>query len=359
MSELTSTKKIEWLQIMRGLATIFVVFGHIVLLKYQSDSVDLISGIIYLFHMPLFFAMSGFLFGFKEIVHPSAYIIKKKLIVLGIPYLVFSALYIVMKILLQNIVRVESEVAWIDLIRLFFFPANGDSVNWYWFLYALIFYFIVFALVKNKKNITFVLIFLSVLIFFIWKGKYYMVINGCFQRSIGYMFCFGIAIFLGKKYSENQSALNSKKLIICYFVLSGIFLFLAPIYLKKIEANLFIQTFGGILVAFARLFFLLSGICLTYILSLLFRNTRILKRCILIIADYSLYIYLLHSYALNLVRNIIVRFDISVWIYVLINLLSGVYIPIILGLIIKKIPIFEFFFYPGKYIKIQEKKNND
>lgn len=49
MSELTSTKKIEWLQIMRGLATIFVVFGHIVLLKYQSDSVDLISGIIYLF----------------------------------------------------------------------------------------------------------------------------------------------------------------------------------------------------------------------------------------------------------------------------------------------------------------------
>ena len=45
MRELTSTKKIEWLQIMRGLAT----------LKYKSDSVDLISGIIYLFHMPLFF----------------------------------------------------------------------------------------------------------------------------------------------------------------------------------------------------------------------------------------------------------------------------------------------------------------
>ena len=140
MSLLTSTKKIEWLQIMRGLATIFVVFGHIVLLKYQSDSVDLLSGIIYLFHMPLFFAMSGFLFGYKEINHSSSYIIKKKLIVLGIPYLVFSALYIVMKILLQNIVRVESEVAWIDLIRLFFFPANGDSVNWYWFLYALISY---------------------------------------------------------------------------------------------------------------------------------------------------------------------------------------------------------------------------
>ena len=186
-----------------------------------------------------------------------------------------------------------------------------------------------------------------------------MIINGCFQRSVGYMFCFGISIFLGKKYSENPSALNSKKKFICHFVLSGIFLFLTPIYLQKIEANLFVQNFGGILVAFAKLFFLVSGISLTYILSLAFGKTRILKRCILIIADYSWYIYLLHSYALNLARNIIVKFDISVWIYVLINLLSGVCIPIILGLIIKKIPIFEFFFYPGKYIKFKEKTNND
>ena len=46
-----------------GGAILLVVLGHLTLI----NGVGVYSEIIYLFHMPLFFAISGFLYGYKEL----------------------------------------------------------------------------------------------------------------------------------------------------------------------------------------------------------------------------------------------------------------------------------------------------
>ena len=102
-------KKLDWLQVYRAIITIFVVWGHIVLLGQQSDIFNVTNRMIYLFHMPAFFAMSGFLFGLKESTTEPAVIVKKKLVSLGIPYLFFSFFYLFVKLFIQNVVIVQKK----------------------------------------------------------------------------------------------------------------------------------------------------------------------------------------------------------------------------------------------------------
>lgn len=44
-------KRIEWIDISKGLGMLLVIAGHTIALKYSS--------ILYTFHMPLFFFLSG------------------------------------------------------------------------------------------------------------------------------------------------------------------------------------------------------------------------------------------------------------------------------------------------------------
>ena len=49
------TKRIEWIDIAKGIGIILVVIGHISQIKVLND-------IIYSFHMPLFFIISWYLY---------------------------------------------------------------------------------------------------------------------------------------------------------------------------------------------------------------------------------------------------------------------------------------------------------
>ena len=49
------TKRIEWIDIAKGIGIILVVIGHI-------SQIEVLNDIIYSFHMPLFFIISGYLY---------------------------------------------------------------------------------------------------------------------------------------------------------------------------------------------------------------------------------------------------------------------------------------------------------
>lgn len=57
-------QRIEWLDFLKGIGIILVMVGHSFRDKMRMDSfiADFIYSIIYVFHMPLFFAVSGYLF---------------------------------------------------------------------------------------------------------------------------------------------------------------------------------------------------------------------------------------------------------------------------------------------------------
>jgi fucose 4-O-acetylase-like acetyltransferase len=82
--ELTTKKRIHWIDITRGIAIILVIYGHLF-------STDQQRYLIYAFHMPLFFFISGMVF--KPIMTKSLLFITFKFFKqLLIPYYIFAVL---------------------------------------------------------------------------------------------------------------------------------------------------------------------------------------------------------------------------------------------------------------------------
>mgnify|MGYP000967936997 FL=1 len=91
--------RIEWIDFGKGLTVLMVVFGHVVLGLFESKRFEdsqqwllFVTQIFYLFHIPVFYALSGYFF--KPVTGLKSYVefVKQKTIILGIPYLFYSIL---------------------------------------------------------------------------------------------------------------------------------------------------------------------------------------------------------------------------------------------------------------------------
>ena len=92
--------RINWIDFGKGLAIFLVLMVHVLLGLYQSEKFPswnnvlvLLIAQLYIFHIPVFFALSGYFFkplsNIKEFLDYS----KKKTIVLGIPYIFYSIIH--------------------------------------------------------------------------------------------------------------------------------------------------------------------------------------------------------------------------------------------------------------------------
>ena len=343
-------KKIEWLQLYRGLIITFVVFGHIIWFKNKPSIYIIIHDIIYLFHMPAFFFFFFFLFGLKECSNNITYTIKKKLITLGIPYLFFSTIYLLFKLFLQNFIRFEAQVSITDFFRIFFFPNVGTSV--YWFLFVLILYFIIFSFSKNYNWIIFGITITSIIFFFLWKTNKYHFYNDCFELFAGYAFSFSIPLLIGKQF--NNINWNNPLFKFFLFLFSIFFIIFAVPFVQGYKYS------GTLLNSFINFSLLIGGCCFTGLLNLLIQKIAFLKKGFIFIGNYSWYIYLIHSYFLNVTRNFLARLsliDINPILYVLINILIGIFGSIFIGIVSRKFFIIDYWFYPAKYIYNRKKDN--
>jgi fucose 4-O-acetylase-like acetyltransferase len=101
-----TTSRINWIDVLKGFVIVSVVLAHI---NFDYESVKLF---IYLFHMPLFFFIGGYLFkptnDYKEFL-------KKKAIHLLIPYCLFIILIYIPQA--SVIVSEKSESAIMTLLR--------------------------------------------------------------------------------------------------------------------------------------------------------------------------------------------------------------------------------------------------
>ena len=98
-------KKIEWLSILQGWSMLLVVIGHITLTNTFRDPqypiAACVERIVYSFHMPLFMFISGFLFHWTKIRKKTRFsvVIREKLMRLGIPFLFFTIMAVLPKLL--------------------------------------------------------------------------------------------------------------------------------------------------------------------------------------------------------------------------------------------------------------------
>lgn len=138
-----SNKRIEYIDVVRGIAIIAIVWGHVVGSDY---GIDLLNKWCNFFKIVVFYFIPGYLMGGKENISFSN-IFKKKLKNLGRPYLVFSIIIIILdfiEVLIdkKNIIKLSA-----DLYRTICFAGIGTL----WFLPTLFIGELLFSWAIEKK----------------------------------------------------------------------------------------------------------------------------------------------------------------------------------------------------------------
>lgn len=327
-------KRIEWVDYLKAFACFLVVLGHL-LQSLQISNIDLHQDIttfiiwfIYLFHMPLFMCMSGYLylktkkeFSWEEYKKFEF----KKFINLAVPYFTFYLLFILLNMTFAKSVNTSRGID--DLLRIF-----NNPIAPYWFLYALLSIFIIVPLLEkilknDKKKIMAILVILKIISIFVKTNIYF----------IDSIMSYSIYFYLGSIILNDNDLKGMKTMILVfiYIILSIIF--------YKLKDN--IPTY---MIEIAKVFFAILGI---YICINLFKNIK--KVAFLdTFKEHTFQIYLLHTIFAAGIRILLIKIGIYNYaIHFIIGLIISIYVPVIISIISKKIKYTNFFFYPQKTIK--------
>lgn len=163
-------KKIDWLAVLQGFSMLLVVIGHVSLTNVPGDpSTPIATGIeraIYLFHMPLFIFISGWLFHYTCIRKEKSYkdVVKAKLKRLGIPFLAFTLVATILKSVFPSLMhRLVTMQELIDTFLLF----RSNPLGEMWFvivLFELMLLYPIYKIATKNKLAAFIGLGLAILI---------------------------------------------------------------------------------------------------------------------------------------------------------------------------------------------------
>lgn len=285
--------RIRWLDAWKGFAMLLVVLGHIAdgyldagLFATHETQLSWLYRVIYSFHMPLFFVLSGYTFYV-------AYAKKRKertagfrvqLWNLAAVYVLFSVLQWGVKMLFADLVNSSYTLRDLLLIPI-------DTMDPYWYLYVLIFlYFIGWFMERGKQPEVLKLFFflgISFLSEFVSKSIFFEL-----KRTLYYSFFFYLGIFLAKS--------------------------VAPWLAERCSGFLSVYR------KFPRI-----GI-LSYL------------------GTYSLEIYVLHCFITAANRVILIKLGVTgFYLNVIVNLLLAMGLPVLAAIIIKKLKLHAWVFKPA------------
>lgn len=328
-------KRIVWIDYLKAFACFLVVLGHL-LQSFQKANIDnytnitnFINWFIYLFHMPLFIMISGFLYCKREKINTFCEYKKfviKKIVNLMVPYVAFYLIFVGINMLFSNSVNTSLGID--NLIGII-----NNPIAPYWYLYAITSIFIFIPILEkicnyNKKIVFSILIILKILSFFMNIKLYF----------IDSIIEFGIYFYLGKFISMeniNKSNLYSLVCIMLYIIIALLYYFIA-------------NDVNNCLNEFIRLLLSLGGI---YVFVQSFKNVQ--KSKILdTFKNYTFQIYLMHTIFAAGIRIILLKLGIdNYFIHLIFGLFFSIYIPIFISKISNKIEYTNFFFYPIKTIE--------
>lgn len=143
------TQRITWIDLAKGYTILLVVFGHVIIGLFDANlyigqtQAHLLTAVqaIYIFHMPVFFALSGYFFQPTNSWTSLWDTVKKRSISLGVPYIAFCILLLVLFQIGGAALR--SPIDWTAIFTIWKQPV-GPS----WFLYVLLIVMVMNSLVS-------------------------------------------------------------------------------------------------------------------------------------------------------------------------------------------------------------------
>lgn len=128
-------QRLHYLDALKGILIILVILGHSIQYQIKDYQHDALFRVIYSFHMPLFFLISGFL-TFKG--RYDSHLVKKRFVQCIIPFISWAIFLPIFE---------SCECDWNRTIKILTYPDNG-----LWFLYNLFFYCLIFNLSERWSN---------------------------------------------------------------------------------------------------------------------------------------------------------------------------------------------------------------
>lgn len=172
-----STPRYITIDIARAIAIALVVIGH-----YYEPSMPraykALVQVIYMFHMPLFMFISGYLYiATRQYNIRYKDFIAKKFKRLIIPYLSASIIIILIKLATQGFMTVDHPVSPTDFIAMLYSPVAGYFL---WFMWALWWAMVIIPLFKSRQS-RIILLGISLLLYFSapWVTKIFCLAQFC------------------------------------------------------------------------------------------------------------------------------------------------------------------------------------
>lgn len=200
-----STKRNNCIDIAKGIGIVFVVWGHV-------NSMPL-KNIIYIYHMPLFFILSGFCVNFDM---NFLSFVKKKINAYVIPYFVYFFYILILFIILYILLNKLSDIYILPSIIVKPYGVVGAL----WFLISLfviqILYYFINLKIKSNILKTFVCLFSFFIGYLLYKYNIHLL---CYlDSSMSMLFFFHLGVML-KKCSLDVISNYYKILIILFCLL--------------------------------------------------------------------------------------------------------------------------------------------
>ena len=287
---MSTSSRLAWVDYAKGIGILLVVYGHVARgiynagIPFNESLYRVVDSIIYSFHMPLFFFLSGLFFVSSFEKKGTKKLILSKIDTIVYPFILWSLLQGGIELVLSS--QTNGSISASEVINLWVPRAQ------FWFLYALFFIFAVTTILYMlvKKNVL-VICMISVALFLLP-----VIISGVpatvFVSNYLVFFVLGVAL---QKYGGNLLLVPNHPLI---FGVSILCLCFGLQYFAHFELEYnYIQ--GGPLGMALAVLSILSVCYLSKLFALL--NYRLLA----LIGGYSMAIYLMHILAGSGVRIVL------------------------------------------------------
>lgn len=194
-----SRNSIEWMLIAKGIGIVLVVIGHF----YPDTSPNYwseIRSLIYSFHMPLFFLLSGYLYSHDKYSYSD--LIKNKIKRLIYPFITIASLFFTVKYVVGRVVNLDHPVDIDSTYALLTDPVNS-YMPLLWFVHALFLIFAVYPLARVLMNNLIMLILLLIINSFF--GSDYLV----FGKALANMPFFLVGVLLKENIKVFSITINN------------------------------------------------------------------------------------------------------------------------------------------------------
>lgn len=317
---------------LKGYACFLVLFGHVIMgiRKAGIAMPDVFYGtetFIWSFHVSLFLFLSGVVYkitGEWKGKKTKIGFIKHKLLNLGVPYVIFSTVYIFINSFVGG---ANTQSSFSDVLTIWKTP-----VAQYWFLYALFFLFLIWTVLSDTlKNWQITLVIVA----FGYLAPMFDVSLGCFEVVFFSALAFGLGTFTKVSLIEERP-IRVKILICVLHVVAGVFL---------IRFNL-IESAG------IKELIMVLGICSSIAFISIITKIGAVAKFLDFMNRYSFQIYLLHTIFTAGIRIVLVKMNINQWfIHLVVGCICGLVFSVIAAIIANKIKVLNICFFPSKVLK--------